>query len=86
VQLVSEKTDMVLDLNEKVYKLEQELLEAQMEYEKLTIRYGEMESHVRRTLNIEPKEKARTSRHSLADLCPQISEDSNRFKLEEALR
>lgn len=86
VQLVSEKTETVSDLNEKIYKLEQELLERQMEYERLSLRHNELEGQVRRTLNIEPKEKTRVGRHTLTELCPQISEDSTKFKLEEAQR
>lgn len=57
-------------------------MEAQMEYEKLTIRHNELESQVRRTLNLEQKEKVRVGRHTLTELCPQISEDSSKFKLD----
>jgi|JI61114C2RNA_FD_contig_51_3219039_length_818_multi_1_in_0_out_0_2 hypothetical protein len=53
-----------------------------MEYEKLTIRHNELESQVRRTLNLEQKEKVRVGRHTLTELCPQISEDSSKFKLD----
>jgi hypothetical protein len=28
----------------------------------------------------------RMGRHTLTELCPQISEESNKFKLDEALR
>jgi hypothetical protein len=76
----------VSDLNEKVYKLEQELLESQMEYEKLTVRYNELEGQVKRTLNLEQKGGIRVGRHTLTELCPQMSEESNKFKLDEALR
>lgn len=44
------------------------------------VRYNELESQLRRTLNLDRSEKLKVGRHTLTELCPQMSEDS--YKLD----
>lgn len=43
-----------------------------MQYERLKIRYQDLEEQVKKTLKIEQKDRPKFERHTLTELCPQI--------------